>query len=93
MQALKAATEPGAQRGPVQMAGHGQRRIAELLPSVLLAKKLLGEVLPPSPPRNSCVAVSYLSELIWTIAFTASSDVTAPYSVQVSTQEVRLARP
>ena len=44
-QALKAETEPGAQRGLARMAGHGQRRIAELLPSVLLAKKLLGEVL------------------------------------------------
>ena len=43
-QALKAETEPGGQRGLVEMAGHGQRRIAELLPSVLLAKRLLGEV-------------------------------------------------
>ena len=96
VQALKAETEPGAQRGPVQMAGHGQRRIAELLPSVLLAKKLLGEVLPLSsapPLRCSCVAVSHLSQRIWTIAFTASSDVIAPYSVQVSIEEVRLARP
>jgi hypothetical protein len=43
-QALKEETEPGGQRGLVEMAGHGQRRIAELLPSVLLAKRLLGEV-------------------------------------------------
>ncbi len=51
-QALKAETEPGAQRGLAKMAGHGQRRIAELLPSVLLAKKLLGEVLLQPEPSS-----------------------------------------
>ena len=52
-QALKAETEPGGQRGLVSMAGHGQRRIAELLPSVLLAKKLLGEVIFLTVPSGA----------------------------------------
>ena len=43
-QAIEKETTPGKQRSIVSLVTHKQRRAVELLPSIMLAKRLLGEV-------------------------------------------------
>jgi len=51
VQAIERETCPRAQHGIVTLVGHRQTRAAELLPRIMLAKRLLGEVRrrKPSP--------------------------------------------
>ena len=44
VQAIEKETTPGQQHSIVSLVSHKQRRAAELLPAILLAKRLLGEV-------------------------------------------------
>ena len=44
VQAIEKEANPSKQPSIVSLVGHKQRRAAELLPCILLAKRLLGEV-------------------------------------------------
>ncbi len=44
MQAIERETDPAVQRSIVTLVSHRQKRAAELLPNIMLAKRLLGEV-------------------------------------------------
>ena len=44
MQAIERETCPTAQHDIVTLVSHRQKRAAELLPNIMLAKRLLGEV-------------------------------------------------
>ena len=44
VQAIERETNPTTQRSIVTLVSHRQKRAAELLPNIMLAKRLLGEV-------------------------------------------------
>ena len=52
MQAIEHETTPGKQHGIVSLVGHRQRRAVELLPAIMLARRLLGEVCQGLEIRN-----------------------------------------
>ena len=54
-QAIEKETCPGAQHGIVKLVSHRQKRAAELLPNIMLAKRLLGEVRSHKPPPSLIV--------------------------------------